>query len=227
LLKSALPISAELCVLALLFSLLVSIPFALWSAARPGGAADRSVTASSFALLSMPEFLGGLLLILVLVVMFPIFPRLGWVGITADPGSNLEHAVLPALALSIPYTALYTQVLRNDLVVTLQEDYILAARATGESPGRILVQGALRPSLFSLVTISGVGLGYLIGGTAVIETLFGLSGIGNLLVQAVGGSDVPVVQAVVLILALVYVIANALIDVLYNYLDPRTRRGVV
>jgi len=175
----------------------------------------------------MPEFLAGLLFILMFVVVIHDFPRLGWVPISANPVSNLRHAFLPSLALSIPYTALYTQVLRNDLVVTLQEDFILAARATGESPARILIQGALRPSLFSLVTISGVGLGYLIGGTAVVETLFGLSGTGNLLVRATGGSDVPVVQAVVLVLALIYVVANALIDVLYACLDPRVRRVTV
>jgi peptide/nickel transport system permease protein len=224
---AALPVSAELCILAFVFSFIIAIPVALWSAARPNGLADRGVTATSFALLSMPEFLAGLLLILLFVVAAHKLPRLGWVGLSSGPVANLRHALLPALALSLPYAALYAQILRNDLLATLQEDYILAASATGETPNRILIQGALRPSLFSLVTVAGVGIGYLIGGTAIVETLFGLPGLGNLLVRSAGGSDVPVLQAVVLVLALSFVVVNAALDILYAYLDPRIRRGTI
>lgn len=225
--STALPISLELVVLAMLFSLAIAIPAALWSASRAEHLADRSITATSFALLSTPEFLAGLLLILVFVVILHALPRIGWVPLTQDPLDNLRHALLPALALALPQAALFTQVLRNDLVATLQEDFILAARATGEKPSRILFQDALRPSMFSLATVAGLSIGYLIGGTAVIETQFGLPGLGSLLVNAAGGSDVPVLLAAVVVLALVFVLTNALIDVLYGVLDPRTHRGAV
>ena len=108
-------------------------------------------------------------------------PRLGWVPFSEDPIENIRHALLPP-SLGLPQAALFTQVLRNDLVSTLQEDFILAARATGAQPWRILVQDALRPSMFSLATVAGVSVGYLVGGTAVIETQFDIPGMGSLLV---------------------------------------------
>jgi peptide/nickel transport system permease protein len=225
--SSALPVTLEIVFMALAISLAISVPAALWSARHANRVVDRSVTASSFALLSMPEFLGGLLLILMFVVVFRALPRLGWVPFTDDPGQNLRHAILPALALALPQAALFTQVLRNDLVTTLQEDFILAARATGEQPWRILVQDALRPSMFSLATVAGVSVGYLVGGTAVIETQFDLPGMGSLLVNAAGGSDVPVLLAAVIVLATTFVVVNTVIDIGYSLLDPRVRHDVV
>jgi peptide/nickel transport system permease protein len=225
--SAALPISLELVILAMFFSLAIAVPAALWSASHSDRLADRSVTASSFALLSTPEFLAGLMLIFLFVVILHALPRIGWVPLTEDPIENLRHALLPALALALPQAALFTQVLRNDLVATLQEDFILAARATGEKPSRILIADALRPSLFSLATVAGVSLGYLIGGAAVIETQFGLHGLGSQLVNAAGGSDVPVLLAAVVVLAFIFVVTNALLDLLYGFLDPRTRRDAV
>ncbi len=133
--SAALPVTFEIVFMALAISLAISVPAALWSARRANRVADRSVTATSFALLSMPEFLGGLLLILLFVVVFRALPRLGWVPFSEDPIENIRHAFLPALALGLPQAALFTQVLRNDLVSTLQEDFILAARRPGLSRG--------------------------------------------------------------------------------------------
>jgi peptide/nickel transport system permease protein len=222
---SALAVTLELCAMALVLALVMALVVAIVSARRPQGFVDRALSGFSSALISTPEFLAGILLILAFVVVWHGFPRLGWVPLTKDPVANLKHAFLPALALSLPEGAFFAQVVRNDLVETLREDYILAARATGIPPWRVLTSAALRPSLFSLVTVVGVNLGYLIGGTAVIETLFGVPGLGSLLVTAAGGSDVPVIEAVVLILALVYVVANSGIDLIYSALDPRVRRG--
>jgi peptide/nickel transport system permease protein len=227
LITNALPVSLELCLLAMVISVAIAIPAALWAVRRPGGLADRAIGAVSYALLSMPEFLVGLLLILLFVVTLHSMPRIGWSPITGPDGplENLRHALLPALALALPQAALFAQVLRNDLDRTLKEDFVLAARATGERPARILVQSALRPSLFSFLTVAGVSVGYLMSGTVVVEILFGLPGLGRLLVKAAGGSDIPVVAAIVVLMAVVYVMANALIDVCYRVLDPRIRRG--
>jgi peptide/nickel transport system permease protein len=223
--STALPISLELCVLAIIFALAIAIPLAVWAAHKPNGIVDRVVGSVSYAFLSMPEFLAGLLLILLFIVVLHALPRIGWTPISQSPVDNLKHALLPALALASPQAALFTQVLRNDLVRTLKEDFILAARATGERPSRILLQSALRPSLFSLVTIAGVSIGYLISGTVVIETLFGLPGLGTVLVAAAGASDIPVVTAVVVLMAFIYVASNTAIDIGYRFLDPRIRRG--
>lgn len=225
--STALPISLELCILAIAFALAIAIPLAVWAAYRPGGVVDRVISSVSYVFLSMPEFLAGLLLILLFIVVLHSLPRIGWSPLSGPGGpiDNLKHALLPSLALALPQAALFTQVLRNDLVRTLNEDFILAARATGERPSRILIQNALRPSLFSLVTIAGVSIGYLISGTIVIETLFGLPGIGTVLVTAAGASDIPVVTAVVVLMAFIYVASNTVIDIGYRFLDPRIRRG--
>jgi peptide/nickel transport system permease protein len=225
-LSSSIPISLELAALASFMALAASIVLALLSAAKANGVADRGIAATSFVGLSTPDFLVGLMLILVFVVNGKLLPRIGWVSVSADPIENLRHAFLPSLALAVPLAAVFTQVLRNDLVSTLSEDHILAARATGETPWRVLVQGALRPSLFSLVTVAGISIGYLIGGTAVIEAEFGLPGVGSRLVTAIGTNDVPTILAIVLVVAVAFVTVNTAIDVLYTYLDPRIRHSV-
>ena len=127
-------VTIELCALALVFSLVMALAIACWSVRRPQGFADRALSGMSSAFISTPEFLAGILLILMFVVVWHGFPRLGWVPFTKDPVANVKHAFLPALALSLPEGAFFAQVLRNDLVETLREDYILAARATGIPP---------------------------------------------------------------------------------------------
>ena len=119
------------------------------------------------------------------------------------------------------------RLLRGDLVATLQEDFILASRAKGMPRWRILTHDALRPSMFSLITVLGVSIGRLIGGTVIVEQIFNLPGLGSLMVRSIQAKDVPVVQAAVLLIAVIYVVVNAVVDVLYVYLDPRIRRGRV
>jgi peptide/nickel transport system permease protein len=175
---------------------------------------------------------GGLLLVVTLAVLgllylMPDYPRQGWVRLTSDEGilENLRSAVLPAVALASIEAAVWMRLLRGDLMSTLQEDYILAAKAKGMPRWRILVVDALRPSSFSLVTVLGVSLGRLIGGTIIVEQIFNLPGMGTLMVTSIQAKDVPVVQAAVLLIAIIYVLVNATVDVAYGYLDPRIRRG--
>ncbi|GAA2594746.1 MULTISPECIES: ABC transporter permease [Streptomyces] len=222
---SALPVSFEIAALGLLIALLIAVPLAMWSAYREGSAADRIIGAGTFGVLSVPSFLAGLLLILVLVNSAGWFPRSSWVRIgDGDLLGNLHHAFLPALTVALAELAMFTRVLRGDLIVTLREDYILAARAKGMNPLRVLFTDALRPSSFSLVTLLGLSLGRLIGSTVVVEYLFSLPGMGTLIVNAAGQGDYPMVQGAVLTIAVIYVVINAGIDLSYGYLDPRTRR---
>ncbi|GAA4810598.1 ABC transporter permease [Nocardioides caeni] len=222
---SALPVSLELAVLGLVMALVIALPLAMWSAYHQGGRADRVISAATFGLLSMPSFLLGIVLIAVLVNALGIFPRNEWVRLGDGIGGNLQHAFLPALTIALMEAAMFTRILRNDLVTTLNEDYILAARARGMSPLRIMVSDALRPSSFSLVTILGLSIGRLVGSTVIVEYLFALPGMGKLVIDAANQGNYPVVQGAVLVIALIYVASNRLIDGSYGYLDPRTRRA--
>ena len=220
----ALPVSLELAVLGLVIALLIAVPLSLISAAREGGIVDRIVSAGMFAVLSLPSFLLGLLLIMGLVEQLDWLPRSQWVRLSAGLGGNLTHAILPAIVIALPEAALYTRILRNDLVRTLREDYVLAARAKGMPPWRVLITEALRPSSFSLITVLGISLGTLIGSTVIVEYLFSLPGMGTLIVTAAGEGDFPMVQGAALVIAALFVLINAAIDLAYGYLDPRTRR---
>ncbi|WP_235736456.1 ABC transporter permease [Nocardioides alcanivorans] len=224
-LVAAIPVSLELAGLGLLMALVFAVPLAMWAAYNEGGRIDRTIGAVTFGLLSLPSFLVGLILISVAVNSLGWFPRNGWVRITDDFAGNLSHVFLPALTIALMELAMFTRILRNDLVTTLHEDYILAARAKGMPPVRIMISDALRPSSFSLVTILGLSLGRLIGSTVIVEYLFALPGMGGLIIQAANQKNLPMVQGAVLLVATVYVISSALIDLSYGYLDPRTRRA--
>jgi peptide/nickel transport system permease protein len=163
-----------------------------------------------------------------LVVTFPELPRTGFSRITGSDGlgANLRSAFLPALTLALTELAVFTRLLRTDMLATLQEDYMLAAKAKGVPVRRLLWHHALRPSSFSLVTLAGVSLGRLIGGTVIVETVFGIPGMGRLIVQlGVIPGDYTIVQAGVLVIAVFYVVINLAVDLSYAYLDPRIRRG--
>jgi peptide/nickel transport system permease protein len=221
---AALPVSLELAALALLIALVIAVPLALLSAYQEGGLADRAIGAVVFAVLSIPSFLLGLLLIMLFVDQLGWLPRSQWVRLTDSVSGNLSHAILPAIVIALPEVALFTRILRNDLVRTLREDYVLAARAKGMGPRHIMMSEALRPSSFSLITVLGISLGTLIGSTVIVEYLFTLPGMGTLVVTAASQGDFPMVQGAALVIATIYVVINAGIDVTYGYLDPRTRR---
>lgn len=225
-LMRAFPVSLELAGLAIGLALLISIPSAMVAAYRPGGAFDRAISSTAFAFISVPSFLLGILLKLAFALNWQLLPDSLWVRIT-EGGlvENLKHAVLPVMSIALVEIAVFTRLLRNDLMATLQDDFILAARAKGMTPRHIMTREALRPSSFSLITLAGVSLGRLIGGTVIVESLFGLPGVGSVVVAAAGKKDYPLVQGGVLIIACSYVLINVLIDISYAILDPRIRRG--
>jgi peptide/nickel transport system permease protein len=222
----AFPVSLELAALAIGFALIVSIPAAMVAAYRPGTAFDRAISSTAFAFISVPSFLLGILLKLAFALNWHLLPDSLWVRPTEGGiWENLKHAVLPVLSIALGEVAVFTRLLRNDLMATLQDDFILAARAKGMTPRHIMTREALRPSSFSLITLAGVSLGRLIGGTVIVELLFGLPGVGAVVVAAAGKKDYPLVQGGVLIIACAYVLINVIIDISYAVLDPRIRRG--
>ena len=159
---------------------------------------------------------------------FPDFPRSGFSRLTDEDGiaENLRSAFLPAFTRALTEIAVFARLLRGDLIATLQEDFILAARAKGMPVWRVLWGDALRPSSFSLITLAGVSLGRLIGGTVIVETIFGVPGMGRLVVnEGVILGDFTILQGGVLVIAVFYVLINLVVDMSYLYLDPRIRRG--
>ena len=225
-LMRAFPVSLELAALAIGFALIVSIPAAMVAAYRPGSAFDRAISSTAFAFISVPSFLLGILLKLAFALNWHLLPDSLWVRPTEGGlWENIRHAVLPVLSIALVEVAVFTRLLRNDLMATLQDDFILAARAKGMTPRHIMTREALRPSSFSLITLAGVSLGRLIGGTVIVELLFGLPGVGAVVVAAAGKKDYPLVQGGVLIIACAYVLINVVIDISYAILDPRIRRG--
>ena len=220
-----LPVTLEIGLFALVVSIVVAVPLGVFSAYRANGVVDRTITTASFGLLAIPSFMTALLLLYIFAVYLGLFPATGWTRITDDLGKNLKGVVLPATALGIGQLAVYTRLLRSDMIATLQEDFVSMARAKGLPTWRILFRHALRPSSFSLLTIVGLQVGNLIGGAVIVETFFALPGVGRLLYDSITQRDLIMVQGVVLFLALSTVLANFAVDLLYTVLDPRIRRG--
>jgi peptide/nickel transport system permease protein len=219
------PVSIELMLLAEIIGLAIGVPLAIACAARAGGAFDRFMTGSAFAMLSVPSFLSAILLIYLFAVELHWLPATGYVPLTEDPAANLRFFVLPALTLALAEWPGIMRVLRSDMIATLQEDYISLAKAKGLKPSRILFVHALKPSSLTLVTITGINIGRLIGGALIVESIFALPGIGRLLVGAIYTRDLIILQGVVLLVAAGFVIMNFIVDMLYAVLDPRIRHG--
>jgi peptide/nickel transport system permease protein len=220
-----LPVSFELMLLAELAALAIGIPLAIACAVRAGSAFDRFMTGSAFGMLSVPAFLAAILLIYLFAVELHWLPATGYVPFSEDPLGNLRCFVLPALTLALGEWPVLMRVLRSDMISTLQEDYIAMARAKGLKPSRILLVHALKPSSLTLVTVTGINIGRLMGGTVIVESVFALPGIGRLLLGAIYTRDLIILQGVVLCVACGYVLMNFIVDMLYAVLDPRIRHG--
>ena len=222
---SHLPVTLEIIVLAMVISVALAVPLGIWNAHRAGHLSDQVTAAITFVLLAVPSFVLALLLILLFAVKVHFFPASGWVPLTQDPVQNLRSATLPALALALPQVAIFARLLRGDMVTTLHEDFITLAHAKGLSNLRVLLVHAFRPSSFSLVTVIGLQVGFLLGGTVIVENLFSLPGIGSMLVSAINSRDLVTVQALTLFIGSAFVIINFGVDMIYSTLDPRIRRG--
>jgi len=220
-----LPVSLELMFFAETVGLAIGVPVAIACAVRSGGAFDRFMTGSAFGMLSVPTFLSAILLIYLFAVELRWLPATGYVPFAEDPAANLRFMVLPALTLALAEWPGIMRVLRSDMIATLQEDYIALAKAKGLKSSRILFVHALKPSSLTLITITGINIGRLIGGAVIVETIFALPGIGRLLIGAIYTRDLIILQGVVLFVAGGFVVMNFVVDMLYAILDPRIRHG--
>lgn len=221
LIKERLPRSLMLLVMAQALATLIAIPWSLWSASKANTAVDRASTFTTFLFIAMPNFAFAI----VLKYIFAI--QLDWLPQTfnaQDPFfSRMWQMLLPALTLALPAAAVYQRLLRTDLITTLQDDFILMARSKGVSRRNVLLKHALRPSLFSFITVFGINTGALIGGALVVENIFRVPGLGQAIVEAVLVEDFPVVLAIVMIVAAAFVLVNIFVDIVYTLIDPRVR----
>ncbi|WP_218001853.1 ABC transporter permease [Microtetraspora malaysiensis] len=221
-----LAVTGELVAMAFVVSLLLAVPVALLAAYHPNRFFDRLSMFVSVTGLSVANYVLALVLVLVFAVRFAVFPAIGFVPLSESVGGNLHSLVLPSAAIGIPMFCLYTRFLRGDLVDQMQgQDYVVTAQAKGVGPWQVLLRHAFRNSSFGLITVVGLNLSTLIGATVIIEQIFALPGLGQLMLQAINTRDMAVVQACVVVFAVVAVLANLLTDLLYAVLDPRIRYG--
>jgi len=220
-----LPVTIELGVASLIFSVALAVPLGVMAATNPNGRLDWLVNVTSLLGTAIPNFVLGLLLILVFAVFFRIFPPGGYVPFSEDPLGNLRDLVLPAVALGVGAVAVNLRQVRTSMLEVLHEDYIRTAWAKGLRPRQVNYRHALRNALMPLLTIVGLQVGAILAGTFVIETIFLWPGIGALTIQSIFSKDYPVVQGVVLLAALSYMAVNLFVDIGYRVLDPRVSYG--
>jgi len=222
--KKGLPRTLALAIGAAILWMFVAVCFGLYSAMKAGKFADRFLTITALIGISMPVFWIGALMNYYLGFKAGIFPNGGYVDFTDDPVDWFYHLILPWTALAILFIGFYSRVLRSNVLDTINEDYVRTARAKGLSERQIMVRHVLRNSMIPIITLWGLDFGAVLGGGAILtETVFDLQGVGQYAADSIGQLDVPPVLAVTLFAAFFIVLLNAIVDIVYAYLDPRIR----
>jgi peptide/nickel transport system permease protein len=216
-------VTVELAILTVIFSTLIAVPLGIIAAVRRNGVVAWVAQVVGLLGLSVPTFWLALLLLLVASLKFQWYPSLIWVSPFEDLRANLEQMLLPVLAMSGAMIAVVMRMTRSAMLEVLNQDYIRTARAKGLKERLVIARHAYRNALIPVITIVGLQLGHLLGGTVVIEQIFGLPGIGSMILTGINQRDYPVVQGGVLIVALMFVLINIVVDVLYAASDPRIR----
>lgn len=213
----------QLALLALVLALVLAIPLALFTAMRPKSLLETGLRMVSSVVLSVPSFVVVVIAAFVFAVTLQWLPAAGWVPLGEDVWQNLRYAALPVMCLALYETAFFYRVARVEFVATLQEDFILVARARGMSLPYILLRHVLRPSMAPVATYMGLAIGRLLGGSFIVESFFLVPGIGWTAVTSVAGKDIAMLQGILLLAVLVYVVVFILIDLGYALIDPRVR----
>ena len=217
------PVTIELAILGIALAVICAVPLGVISAIKPDSPIDYVSRVFTLVGISIPTFFSGILLTLLLIRAFGWLPPLGYENIWNDPWNNLKQMMLPALALGFYDMAFIARVTRSSMMEILREDYMRTARAKGLRERIVLSRHGLKNAVLPILTISGWQFGRLFGGTVIIERIFLIPGIGQLLIDAVFQRDFPTIQAIIVIVAVSIVIINLLVDLLYGWLDPRIR----
>ena len=215
---SKLPATLLLTAVSILLTVLISIPLGIWSAVKQNTATDYVIRPASFIGNSLPNFFVSLLL------MYFFAIRLGWFPVISG-GVSLQSVALPALTLAIAMSAKYLRQVRATVLDELSKDYVLGARARGVKFSTTLIKSVMKASLVTIITLLTLSIGSLLGGTAIVESIFMWDGVGKLAVDAINMRDYPIIQAYVMWMAIIYVVVNLITDLSYHFLDPRIRLG--
>ncbi len=216
-------VTLELVLISQLIALLLAVPMAIFGALRPGSWLDRILSGTQLAMLATPGYLVAVGLMAIFAVQLGWFDTTGYTPFGESPFENLKSLLLPSIALALEQVALYARVLRTDLVNTFDMDFIWFARAKGNTTRRIVLRHALRPSSIGVVTLTGISVGRMIGGTVLVETIFALPGLGRFTIDAINNRDFVSLQGAVVVLTVGFVLVNFLADVMHGILDPRIR----
>ncbi|MGN1032322.1 MAG: nickel ABC transporter permease, partial [Intestinibacter sp.] len=206
----------KLALLSLVIMLIISIPSGIIAAVKQNKIADYVIRGITFLGVSIPNFWVGLILLYVVALKLKLLP-------VVAVGGGFKAMILPALTLAFAMAAKYTRQVRTAVLEELSKDYVIGAKARGLSNGKILLRHVFPNSLLPLITLLGLSLGSLLGGTAVVEVIFSYPGLGNLAVSAITAYDYPVIQAYVLWIALIYMVINLIVDISYSLVDPKVR----
>lgn len=215
---SKLPATLLLTAVSILLTVLISIPLGIWSAVKQNTATDYVIRTASFIGNSLPNFFVSLLL------MYFFAIRLGWFPVISG-GVSLQSVALPALTLAIAMSAKYLRQVRATVLDELSKDYVLGARARGVKFSTTLIKSVMKATLVTIITLLTLSIGSLLGGTAIVESIFMWDGVGKLAVDAINMRDYPIIQAYVMWMAIIYVVVNLITDLSYHFLDPRIRLG--
>jgi peptide/nickel transport system permease protein len=221
-----LPITAQIALTALLLIVVIGVPLGIVSALHKDRATDQAVRVVSLFGISVPNFVIGIMLVLVFGWYFPgIMPYEGFVPLRDDPFGSLKTTALPALALALAQVGIVARLTRSSMLEVVNQEYITAARAFGVSEHELIWRDALRNALLPVLTVLGIIAGFLLGGSVVVESVFGIAGLGRLLVESFASRDYPVTIGVMLFIAVIFVLVNLVVDVLYGVINPRIRTG--
>ena len=215
---SKLPATLLLTAVSILLTVLISIPLGIWSAVKQNTATDYMIRTASFIGNSLPNFFVSLLL------MYFFAIRLGWFPVISG-GVSRQSVALPALTLAIAMSAKYLRQVRATVLDELSKDYVLGARARGVKFSTTMIKSVMKASLVTIITLLTLSIGSLLGGTAIVESIFMWDGVGKLAVDAINMRDYPIIQAYVMWMAIIYVVVNLITDLSYHFLDPRIRLG--
>lgn len=215
---SKLPATLLLTVVSILLTVVISIPLGIWAAVKQNKATDYVIRTASFIGNSLPNFFVSLLL----MYLFAI--RLGWFPVISK-GISLQSVTLPAFTLAIAMSAKYLRQVRATVLDELSKDYVLGAKARGVPFSTTMMKSVMKASLVTIITLLTLSIGSLLGGTAIVESIFMWDGVGKMAVDAINMRDYPIIQAYVMWMAIIYVVVNLITDLSYRYLDPRIRLG--
>jgi peptide/nickel transport system permease protein len=224
-LSRAVPITLELMILALLIATLIGVPLGVISAVRRDSVSDYGARVGGLVGISIPSFWLATLLLLFTSRVFGWVPPITYVPFFDDRLTNLSQFILPAISISVFTLAIVMRMVRATMLEVLSQDYVRTARAKGVQHRLVVYRHALRNALIPVVTIVGFEIGILMGGAAIVEIIFGLPGVGYVLLKAIFNRDYPVVQGATLLIAVIFVVSNTVVDIVYGWLDPRISHG--